>query len=45
MFSGRGISGFSPQVQADIDTLSLYIGLNPSNYRLRSYDLTPWGVP
>jgi len=45
MFSGRGISGFSPQVQADIDTLSLYLGLNPSNYRLRPYDLTPWGVP
>ena len=42
LFSGRGISGLSPQVQADIDTLSIYAGLNPNNYRLRSYDLTAW---
>jgi hypothetical protein len=42
MFSGRGISGFSPQVQADIDTLSLWLGLNTNNYRLRWYDLNPW---
>jgi len=42
LFSGRGISGLSPQVQADIDTLSLYAGLNPNNYHLRSYDLTAW---
>jgi len=42
MFSGRGVSGFSPQVQADIDTLSLYLGLNTNNYHLRWYDLGPW---
>jgi hypothetical protein len=42
MFSGSGISGFTPQVQADMDTLSLYLGLNTNNYRLRYYDLTPW---
>jgi hypothetical protein len=42
MFSGRGISGFSPQVQADIDTLSLWLGLNTNNYRIRWYDLSPW---
>jgi hypothetical protein len=42
MFSGRSVSGFTPQVQADIDTLSLHLGLNTNNYRLRYYDLTPW---
>jgi hypothetical protein len=42
MFSGRGVSGFSPQVQADIDTLTLYSGLNTNNYRLRYYNLSPW---
>ena len=42
MFSGRGVPGFSSQVQADVDTLSMYSGLNTNNYRLRWYDLSPW---
>jgi nitrogen fixation protein len=43
MFSGRSlVGGFGPQVQADIDTLSLYLGLNTNRYQLRWYDLTPW---
>jgi hypothetical protein len=42
MYSGRGVSGFSPQVQADIDTLSLWLGLNTNNYQLHWYDLSPW---
>jgi subtilisin-like proprotein convertase family protein len=42
MFSGTSTTGFSPQVQADIDTLSVYEGLNPTNYQLRWYDLSPW---
>jgi hypothetical protein len=29
-------------MQADIDALSLYLGLNPNNYRLRWQDMTPW---
>jgi hypothetical protein len=41
MFSGRGVPGFSSQVQADMDTLSMYSGLNTNNYRLRWYDLSP----
>jgi hypothetical protein len=42
MFSGRSTSGFSPQMQADIDALSVYAGLNTNNYQLRWYDLSPW---
>ena len=42
MFSGRGTSGFSPQMQADIDALSIYVGVNTNNYQLRWYDLSPW---
>ena len=42
MFSGRGVSGFSPQLQADMDTLSLWLGLNTNKYQLRSYNLNPW---
>ena len=43
MFSGRGTSGFSPQMQADIDALSIQEGLNPQQYQLRWFDLSPWG--
>jgi hypothetical protein len=42
MFTGRGTTGICPQMQADIDTLSLYEGLNPDNYQLQWYDLSPW---
>jgi subtilisin-like proprotein convertase family protein len=42
MFSGTGTTGFNAQVQADMDTLSVYEGLNPSNYQLHWYDLSPW---
>ncbi len=42
MYSGRSTSGPSPQMQADIDALSLYLGLNANNYRLRWQDMTPW---
>jgi hypothetical protein len=42
MYSGRTTSGPSPPMQADIDALSLYLGLNPNNYRLRWQDMTPW---
>ncbi|MBI3849301.1 MAG: Ig-like domain repeat protein [Verrucomicrobia bacterium] len=42
MFSGRATSGFSSQMQADMDALSIYEGLNPANYQLRWYDLSPW---
>ena len=42
MFSGRTTSGITPQMQADIDALSIYLGLNPNNYQLHWYDLSPW---
>jgi hypothetical protein len=42
MFSGRGTSGFSPQMQADIDALSVYVGVNTNGYQLRWYDFSPW---
>lgn len=42
MFSGRGTSGFSPQLQTDIDALSAHVGLNTNNYQLNWYDLSPW---
>jgi len=43
MVSGRSTSGPSPQMQADMDALSAYLGLNPNNYRLRWYNMRPWG--
>jgi subtilisin-like proprotein convertase family protein len=42
MFAGTSTTGFTPQMQADIDTLSVYMGLNPANYQLHWYDLSPW---
>jgi hypothetical protein len=43
MYGGTGTTGFNPQMQADMDTLSIYEGLNPGNYQLHWYDLSPWG--
>jgi len=43
MISGRTTSGPSLQMQADIDALSAYLGLNTNNYQLRWYDMKPWG--
>jgi hypothetical protein len=43
LISGRSTSGPSLQMQADIDALSAYLGLNTNNYRLRWYDMRPWG--
>jgi subtilisin-like proprotein convertase family protein len=43
MFSGRSTSGASTQMQADIDTLTAYVGLTTNNYQLRWYDMRPWG--
>jgi hypothetical protein len=43
MYSGRATSGFSPQMQADLDALSVYVGRSTNNYQLRWYDLSPWG--
>lgn len=40
--SGRGTSGPSVLMQADLDALSMQQGLNPAAYPLRWYDLTPW---
>jgi hypothetical protein len=42
MFSGRDISGFSPQLAADLDALTQQVGLDPNLYQLRWYDLSPW---
>jgi len=42
MFAGTSTTGFNAQMQADIDTLSTYEGLNPANYQLHWYDLSPW---
>jgi hypothetical protein len=42
MYSGRTTSGPSLPMQADIDALSLYLGLNTNNYSLRWQDMTPW---
>ena len=41
--SGRSTSGPSPQMQADADTLTTYLGLSATNYQLRWYDMKPWG--
>jgi len=43
MFSAASTSGASPQMQADIDTLTTSLGLSTNNYQLRWYDMTPWG--
>jgi hypothetical protein len=43
MISGRTTSGPSLQMQADIDALSAYLGLNTNNYQLRWYAMRPWG--
>jgi hypothetical protein len=43
MISGRSTSGASPQMQADIDTLTALVGLSTNNYQLRWYDMRPWG--
>ena len=42
MFTGTGTTGFDAQMQADMDTLSAYAGINPANYQLHWYDLSPW---
>lgn len=42
MFSGRGTSGLSPQMQADMDFLSLHEGLDPARYQMRRFDWSPW---
>ena len=42
MFSGTDTTGFNAQMQADMDTLSTYAGINPANYQLHWYDLSPW---
>jgi hypothetical protein len=36
-------SGASPQMQADMDTLTAYAGLSTNNYQLRWYDMRAWG--
>ena len=41
-FSGRQSSGPTPAMQADIDALSILVGINPNAYRLQAYDLSPW---
>ncbi len=43
MISGRSTSGPTPQMQADIDTLTAHAGLSTNNYQLRWYDMRPWG--
>ena len=43
MYLGRGTSGITDQTQADMDALSVFEGLNPANYQLKWYDLSPWG--
>jgi hypothetical protein len=43
MFSAASTSGASPQMQADIDTLTALVGLSTNNYQLRWYDMKPWG--
>ena len=43
MFSAATTSGPSPQMQADIDTLTALVGLSTNNYQLRWYDMRPWG--
>jgi len=30
-------------MQADIDTLTAFVGLSTNNYQLRWYDMRPWG--
>ena len=42
MFRGRGTSGASAQLAADVDTLTRHVGLDPNLYQLRWYDLSPW---
>jgi subtilisin-like proprotein convertase family protein len=42
MFTGTGTTGFNAQMQADMDTLSTYAGINPANYQLHWYDLSLW---
>jgi subtilisin-like proprotein convertase family protein len=42
MFGGRGCTGISAQLAADVDTLTQFWGLNPANYQLNWYDLSPW---
>jgi subtilisin-like proprotein convertase family protein len=42
MYHGRGISGFSAQLAADVDALTRHVGLDPNRYQLRWYDLSPW---
>ena len=43
MVSGRTTSGPSAQMQADIDTLSNYVGISTNSYQLRWYDMRAWG--
>jgi hypothetical protein len=42
MISGRTTSGASSQMQADMDALSLQLGLNPGDYPLHWYDFSAW---
>jgi hypothetical protein len=41
-FSGRQSSGPTSAMQADIDALSILVGINPNAYRLQWYDMSPW---
>jgi hypothetical protein len=43
MFSGRTTSAPSAQMQADMDALTGYLGLSPSNYQLQWYNMSAWG--
>lgn len=42
LFAGRGTSSIDPQMQTDMDALSLFVGINPAPYQLQWYDLSPW---
>ncbi len=40
MLSGRTTSGYSAQMQADVDALSAWEGLNPADYKIQLLDLS-----
>ena len=42
LISNRGGTGVSQQFAEDVDTLTLWAGLNPADYQLNWYDLSPW---
>jgi hypothetical protein len=40
--AGRTTTGYSPQMQADANTLSTWAGLNPANYQIQTESLTEY---